>query len=108
MWFPLRGATVADRPESKSSLLKMACAVARSCLAHSVFASRRVKRKAARTFGANASNAFYRALFNVQSVAGFAALPVYGVYEGYTRSGVPFSLPDLRRLRFRAHWETDG
>ena len=67
-----------SRSEPLSAGLKMAGAVALYCLVHSALASRRAKRAATRLLGATASDKFYRAIFNVQSVAGFAALAIYG------------------------------
>jgi hypothetical protein len=67
-----------SRSDLARASLKMTCAVALYCVVHSVLASRRVKRAARRLFGTSASNGFYRAFFNAQSLAGFAALALYG------------------------------
>jgi methanethiol S-methyltransferase len=70
--------TLPSRSELALASLKMTCAVALYCLVHSALASRRVKRAARRIFGTSICNEFYRAFFNAQSLAGFAALALYG------------------------------
>lgn len=106
-----------DRSELLTAPLKRGCAVALYCLVHSALASPRAKRAAARQLGATASDKLHRAMFNVPSVAGFAVL-VLGflheearlkakhkdAYDCYVRPGVPFYLPDFRRLTCFQVW----
>jgi len=68
---------MADPSQGTSAPVKIACAAALYCLVHSFFASRSAKRAAGRILGAEVTNTSYRALFNAQSVAGFAAFAIY-------------------------------